>query len=119
MDESRLEQLEAELGSAAAVVLPQLLEVMRRDLPRSLARAREALEAGDAESLANAAHSMKSSSSNLGLDGIHVPASAAEAAGRAGDLGEAAAQLERLAGAVDAELTALATWLETRASPEG
>jgi HPt (histidine-containing phosphotransfer) domain-containing protein len=77
-------------------------------------RAREALAAEDAESLANAAHSMKSSSSNLGLDRVRDPAAAAEAAGRAGDLAEAGAQIERLAEAVDSELAALAAWLEER-----
>lgn len=112
MDEARLRQLCDELGPAAGAVLPQLLQVMRRDVPLSLERAREALAAEDAEALANAAHSIKSSSSNLGLDRLCVPASAAEAAGRAGDLATAGVQLEALAGAVSEELDALASWLE-------
>lgn len=116
MDETRLAQLQEELGAAAGTVLPQLLQVMRRDLPLALNRAREALDAGDAESLANAAHSMKSSSSNLGLDGIQVPASSVEAAARDGDLERAGADLEVLAAAVESELDALEAWLGGRFS---
>lgn len=72
---SRLRELEDELGADVAI---ELIELFLEDAPSQLEAMARALEGGDTETLKRAAHSLKGSCSNLGLEALSRSAAALE-----------------------------------------
>ena len=64
--------------------LLELLDIFLSDTPKQLHLLRKAIESGDAESAANAAHRMKGSSGNVGAVSLGELCEQIEAAGREG-----------------------------------
>ncbi len=87
----------------------ELVQVYLKDAPTHLARISTSIPAGDANSLREAAHSLKSSSANLGAIGLSELARTLEAIGREGRtegarelLGKAEAEFARVRGELEA-----------------
>ena len=89
-------------------LLRRLADVFRNDCPRMLAEVRKALQAGNAEAVARAAHAFKGAAANFGVADIVEIARRAEAAGREGNLIKAKAAGTELEKALPAFLSALA-----------
>ncbi|KLI99417.1 hybrid sensor histidine kinase/response regulator [Luteimonas sp. FCS-9] len=77
----------------------RLVAVFLDDTPRLLATFERAAAAGDHEAMREAAHSLKSSSANLGALALSAEARGIEAAARAGTLDDAEAAVGRLTAA--------------------
>jgi signal transduction histidine kinase/ligand-binding sensor domain-containing protein/CheY-like chemotaxis protein/HPt (histidine-containing phosphotransfer) domain-containing protein len=103
----RLRQLQEVTGRA---VVGEIVDSFLGEMPRRLARLREALAAGDGEALAFAAHSLKGSSAQLGALRLASLSHALELQGRSGSLDAAAALVDDIAG----ELARVAPELKAR-----
>jgi HPt (histidine-containing phosphotransfer) domain-containing protein len=71
-------------GTKAATILRQIIEHYREDAPQRLQDIRDAVAAGDAQSLRQSAHSLRSSSANLGAMNLSHLCKELEMIGRAG-----------------------------------
>lgn len=67
-------------------LVDELIRLYFEEMPSRLDRVREAAESGDADTVRTVAHSIKGSSSNLGLPGVAMASADLEEAGRKGDL---------------------------------
>ena len=95
--------------------LVELIDAYLGDAPDRLARLRQALEGGDAEAFAREAHTLKSSSANLGAMKISALAKEMEAAGRAGKMAQMAEPVAR----TEAEFALVKAALEAlRSTPQ-
>ena len=112
VDEKVLEELRASVGGDTAFVR-DLIEAYLADSAGQLAAIEAALAADDAEALVRPAHTLKSSSATVGAMDLSALARTLEMAGRAGALDdpETRAAAERLAGASEATMSALRTWI--------
>jgi signal transduction histidine kinase/HPt (histidine-containing phosphotransfer) domain-containing protein/ActR/RegA family two-component response regulator len=90
----RLRQLQEVTGRA---VVGEIVDSFLGEMPRRLARLREALAAGDGEALAFAAHSLKGSSAQLGALRLASLSHALELQGRSGSLAGAAGLVDDVA----------------------
>jgi len=90
--------------------LVELIDVYLADTPNRLVLLRQAIEGGDAETCVREAHTLKSSSANLGALELSASAKEMEAAGRAGrtmSLADEIGRFESQFAAVKAALEAL------------
>ncbi len=95
--------------------LVELIDVYLADTPNRLALLRRAIEGGDAEACVREAHTLKSSSANLGAAALSAAAKEMEAAGRAGRTASLAGEIERF----ECEFAAVKAALEAlRRAPE-
>ena len=95
--------------------LVELIDAYLGDAPDRLARLRQALEAGDAETFTFEAHTLKSSSANLGAMKVSAIAKEMEMAGRAGKM----AQMAEPAARTEAEFALVKAALEAlRSAPQ-
>lgn len=78
-------------------MLAELLVLFRDSSASDLARINDALAAGDAVAVADAAHSIKGASASLGVEGVRKIAAELEKTGRSGDLSQGRAQAAQLA----------------------
>ena len=83
LDLGRLAELGANLGPAAATVLPSLLARFPGEATRLVREARQALAEGRLVELRRLAHTLKGSGANLGLAALSAAASALETCARA------------------------------------
>jgi len=67
-------------------ILEELLTLYRDSSAADLGKIEEGLKAGNAEAVADAAHSIKGASASLGIEAIRQLAHDIEKAGRSGDL---------------------------------
>jgi HPt (histidine-containing phosphotransfer) domain-containing protein len=74
----------------------ELISAYLEDAPEQILEMRQALETEEQQRFARAAHSLKSTSANLGASMLQQYAKELEAYGRAGDLAAAAEQFPRL-----------------------
>jgi len=68
-------------------LLAELLGLLSDSSKSDLQKIKNGLAAGDAEAVADAAHSIKGASASLGVEGLRVVAHDIEKKGRAGQLG--------------------------------
>ena len=87
--------------------LVELIDVYLADTPNRLALLRQAIEGGDAETCVREAHTLKSSSANLGALELSASAKEMEAAGRAGRTATLADEIGRFESQFAAVKTAL------------
>ena len=85
----------------------QIAAMFVADWPETQARLRRALQAGDAEVLRTAAHSVKGAVMNFAAEPAALAARTLEMACKAGDLTQAPAQVEALIQAIDEVAAAL------------
>jgi signal transduction histidine kinase/DNA-binding response OmpR family regulator/HAMP domain-containing protein/HPt (histidine-containing phosphotransfer) domain-containing protein len=113
VDRAVLDDLHADLGGDHPLLITNLIDLYLADAPQLLAMLRDAVasDAADAADLAyRAAHTLKSSSANLGALGLVTPCETLEALARRGDLSASAEpmrQLEHAYPQVARELAAL------------
>jgi HPt (histidine-containing phosphotransfer) domain-containing protein len=110
----RLRQLEDELGADVAV---ELIDLFICDGPEQLSTMRQAATGSDAEALKRAAHSMKGSCGNLGLQSLSDKAAELERHTEENGCSQAETHistLERLFDAIKGDLLALRGELEAR-----
>lgn len=88
----------------------ELIGAYLEDSPGQIHEMRAALEAGEGERFTRAAHSLKSTSANLGAHRLQVYARQLEQLGRAGDLGAAAERLPDLEGEYARVESELGAW---------
>ena len=81
-----LEKLAQALGPGGAASVQKVILLYLHDTPERFAQMRLAVERGDADALARAAHSMKSSSASVGAMQFASMCQALEAMGRGGVL---------------------------------
>jgi PAS domain S-box-containing protein len=84
LDRRVLNSLRQMAGTKAATILRQIIEHYREDAPQRLQDIRDAVAAGDAQSLRQSAHSLRSSSANLGAMNLSHLCKELEMIGRAG-----------------------------------
>jgi CheY-like chemotaxis protein/HPt (histidine-containing phosphotransfer) domain-containing protein len=99
VDASVLARLAESMGGDDAFVA-ELIEQFVTDSPALVKAARQGLEAGDADEVRRAAHTLKSNAATFGANELADRSSRLEAAARAGELGEGPAQID----AIDDEL---------------
>lgn len=103
------------LDEYGADFLVELIDVYLADTPNRLALLRRAIESGDAETCVREAHTLKSSSANLGALELSASAREIEAAGRAGRTAALAEKIERF----ESQFAAVKTALEAlRGAPQ-
>jgi two-component system sensor histidine kinase/response regulator len=85
--------------------LVELIDVYLDDTPARLAQLRQALDGGDAETMIREAHTLKSSSANVGAMTLSALAQQVELAGRNGRADSIAADVGRMS-AIFAEVKA-------------
>jgi len=88
-------------------ILEELLTLYRDSSAADLGKIEEGLKAGNAEAVADAAHSIKGASASLGIEAIRQLAHDIEKAGRSGDLDFIRNNLQKL-GALLEKATLLA-----------
>jgi two-component system sensor histidine kinase/response regulator len=76
--------------------LVELIDVYLDDTPTRLAQLRQALDGGDAETMTREAHTLKSSSANVGAMTLSALAQQVELAGRNGRTGSVAGEIGRM-----------------------
>ena len=91
-----LDKLRSALGEKAQEVLNDLIALYLDDAPRLMQTMRQAAAGRDARRLHLAAHTLKSSSANLGAQALSDQSAELEQLARAGQLDEAAARIARL-----------------------
>jgi len=91
-----LDAIRALSAGQGDALLQRVLSAFLQDTPRQLAALREAVAAGDAGSIRKTAHSLKSSSANVGADALAKLFKELEQLARAGHPGGAAGLLARL-----------------------
>jgi CheY-like chemotaxis protein len=79
-------------------ILRELIELYLSDVPPRIVALRKAVEAGDARSMTQIAHSLKGSSANMGARSIATLCTELEEIGRSGALAAAPAWISRLEG---------------------
>jgi HPt (histidine-containing phosphotransfer) domain-containing protein len=89
-------------------VLTEVLQLFLEDVPTRIARLRVAWQAGNAEELQRAAHSLKGSAGNIGARDLLGVCSRLDEQGRAGDLTGARDLVE----SVEAEYTRVAAEIQ-------
>jgi HPt (histidine-containing phosphotransfer) domain-containing protein len=95
--------------------LVELIDAYLDDAPARLAELRRAFENGDAETFTREAHSLKSSSANLGAMKVSAIAKEMEMAGRSGKIEQMAEPVAR----TEAEFALVRAALETlRSAPQ-
>jgi HPt (histidine-containing phosphotransfer) domain-containing protein len=97
----------------------ELVDLYLHDTPKRLIELRRALDAGDTPTLTREAHTLKSSSANVGAMKMSEIARELEIAGRTGEMGRMAEQVTRTETEfelVKAALKALRSALQTFAS---
>jgi CheY-like chemotaxis protein/HPt (histidine-containing phosphotransfer) domain-containing protein len=99
VDASVLDRLAESMGGDDAFVT-ELIEQFVTDSPALVAAARRGLEAGDADEVRRAAHTLKSNAATFGANELADRSSRLEAAAKAGGLDDGLAQIE----AIDEEL---------------
>ncbi len=82
-------------------MLAELLDLLDSSSRNDLAKIKEAMTAGDAMGMGDAAHSIKGAAASLGIEQLSGLAYAMEKAGRAGDLEEAKQHFAALASLVE------------------
>ncbi|HUN91816.1 MAG TPA: ATP-binding protein [Burkholderiaceae bacterium] len=100
------EELLAEVAAAFVEAAPEYVDELRA-----------ALAQADASAVTRLAHTLKGSCGAIGAGAAAALAGRIEDATAGGDLAVASAELETLAGAVDATVQALLTWIVTRLQP--
>jgi|RhiMetdeSRZDD1v2_1073273.scaffolds.fasta_scaffold28756_7 HPt (histidine-containing phosphotransfer) domain-containing protein len=75
--------------------LVELIDVYLQDTPNRVTQLRRALDGGDRETLVREAHTLKSSSANVGAMGLSALAKEMEAAGRSGKIEIVAGEMTR------------------------
>lgn len=90
-------------------LLQEIAVLFIEDCPRAFAEIREAVAAGDAAKLENAAHALKGSVANFGARNAVETAFRLEQMGRANKLSDAAETLHNLESALSAVCAELAT----------
>jgi CheY-like chemotaxis protein/HPt (histidine-containing phosphotransfer) domain-containing protein len=96
VDASVLARLAESMGGDDAFVA-ELIEQFVTDSPALVKAARQGLEAGDADEVRRAAHTLKSNAATFGANELADRSSRLEAAARAGELGEGPAQIDAIA----------------------
>jgi HPt (histidine-containing phosphotransfer) domain-containing protein len=99
VDASVLDRLAESMGGDDAFVA-ELIDQFVTDSPGLVAAARKGLEAGDADEVRRAAHTLKSNAATFGANELADCSSRLEAAAKAGQLEDGPARLE----AIDEEL---------------
>jgi HPt (histidine-containing phosphotransfer) domain-containing protein len=87
-----IEELRAILGDGFA----ELVEEYLKDSPRQIRQLRRAAEEGDMAQLVRAAHTLKGSSGNIGVQAVYLAAEEIERLARAGAPVEASAEVDAL-----------------------
>jgi two-component system sensor histidine kinase/response regulator len=95
------------VDSGLADMIPELVSVFLESAPLEIKKMEGACAAGDAKGVANAAHSLKGSSSNLGTAHLQELCQQIETQGRSGTLEGVSALLMALAGEFDRVRTEL------------
>ncbi|MFP5246165.1 MAG: response regulator, partial [Thermoanaerobaculia bacterium] len=78
-----------DLAGGSDDFLKDIAQIYLEDAPQRIAAIRNAFATGDAAGVAEAAHALKSSSGNVGAEGVRKVCAELEEAGRAGKLDEA------------------------------
>jgi HPt (histidine-containing phosphotransfer) domain-containing protein len=99
VDASVLARLAESMGGDDAFVA-ELIEQFVTDSPALVKAARQGLEAGDAEEVRRAAHTLKSNAATFGANELADRSSRLEAAAKAGELDDGVARIQ----AIDDEL---------------
>jgi HPt (histidine-containing phosphotransfer) domain-containing protein len=94
-DASVLDRLAESMGGDDAFVA-ELIDQFVTESPALVAAARKGLEAGDADEVRRAAHTLKSNAATFGANELADRSSRLEAAAKAGDLEDGAARVEAL-----------------------
>ena len=115
VDRSALEAIRALQREGAPDLLAQVVRLYFESTPPLMERLRAGLAAGDVEMVRNAAHSLKSSSANLGATGLADLCGQLELAAHTGELGAQrldadtiVQEYERVCGLLQAEIGATA-----------
>ena len=109
VDTQKLREL-TEMTDSAFV--QELIGAYLEDSPGQINEMRTALESGEGERFTRAAHSLKSTSANLGAHRLKDYAKRLEQLGRAGDLGAAAERLPELEGEYAKVNSELGAWAD-------
>ncbi len=108
--EQRLGELKELGGSEGEAFLREIVEIFLADAPGQIAAMRQALERKEGDALANAAHSLKGSSSNFGALRIQEDCRRLESMGRQGALEGAGTVIER----IECGFAEIEPWLRKR-----
>jgi signal transduction histidine kinase/DNA-binding response OmpR family regulator/HPt (histidine-containing phosphotransfer) domain-containing protein len=108
LDMEVLAALRAMQRPGRADLLARVIDLFGRDAPRFAADMRSAIAAGDAEALRHAAHTLKSTSANVGATTLAERCRAVEQLARAGEATSVAAQMAGFECDIDAVIAALA-----------
>lgn len=100
LDRARLDQMAEDLGGPEVVA--EVISIFLEEAPRHLDALEGALAEGDADALRSAAHTLKSSSAQLGAMRVSELARKLEASGDAGKVAEAADDVGAARGAFEA-----------------
>lgn len=84
------------IGEYGADFLVELIDVYLEDTPYRLAQLHQALNGGDKEALTREAHTLKSSSANVGAMSFSAVAKEIETAARGGKVDEASEKARRM-----------------------
>ena len=111
IDRGALEAIRALQSESAPDLLAQVVRLYFESTPPLMERLRAGLAAGDVEMVRNAAHSLKSSSANLGATGLADLCGQLELAAHTGELGAQrldadtiVQEYERVCGLLQAEI---------------
>jgi len=96
IDPAAIQRLRAMLGKRADEMLPGLTDSFLMDAEQSQAKARVALEAGDAEDLRRVAHTLKSNAANFGATKLAMYCQELETIAKSGVLGNAMGLLPKI-----------------------
>jgi HPt (histidine-containing phosphotransfer) domain-containing protein len=100
VDASVLTRLSESMGGDDAFVA-ELIEQFVTDSPALVAAARKGIEAGDADEVRRAAHTLKSNAATFGANELSDRSSRLEAAAKAGTLDDASEQIDAIAEELD------------------
>lgn len=109
VDFSRLDEFR-EFDDEDLTMTREVVALFLADTPQRLQSLHAALDAGDAEQLAVAAHALKGSAGNVGAVALHEQAGTLETAARAGWPADAAARLSQLRDLWQRTAAALERW---------
>ncbi len=96
IDRSILQELRELQEVGEPDIVAELVDLFLESAPESIQMIRESLEKGDADLLARAAHSLKSSSAALGAFGLSLISRDMEMKGRSGNISGAPDMFNRL-----------------------
>lgn len=94
-----------------AELIGQIMDFFTSETPGRLVRISDSLEAGDAETLAQVAHSLKSSSGNIGALALYEACVTLEASARNGELDQLSAVIEEAKQAYDLAVSELSKFV--------